>query len=157
METPLLLPDIAESPDQTPLTRGGMAALLAQNLRDQSAAEQSGLARFSDVALGSETADALAQLHDRGLLNGYPDGTFRPDHPITRAEFCAIASTLLRDGTSSAVPAFTDVPASHWAYGVISRMAAQGILLGGGDGTFRPESPITRHEATLILRRLAGA
>ena len=157
VETPLLLPDIAESPDQTPLTRGGMAALLAQNLRDQSAAEQSGLARFSDVALGSETADALAKLHDRGVLNGYPDGTFRPDHPITRAEFCAIASTLLRDGTSSAVPAFTDVPASHWAYGVISRMAAQGILLGGGDGTFRPESPITRHEATLILRRLAGA
>ncbi|MDY3619399.1 S-layer homology domain-containing protein [Agathobaculum sp.] len=154
--TPRLKADIAASDDQTPLTRGGMAELLAASLIDQSEPERPELARFSDVLPGGGQADALAKLFDRGLLRGYADGTFHPDAPITRAEFCVIADALAVSGAGEGAPAFSDVPAGYWAYGVVSRMAAQGILKGEGDGTFRPENAITRADAVRILRRLAG-
>ncbi|MDO4270300.1 MAG: S-layer homology domain-containing protein [Eubacteriales bacterium] len=154
--TPKLKGDIAASDDRTPLTRGEMASLLAESLVDQSKTEQPVLARFTDVAPGGEQADALAKLHDRRLLNGYKDGTFAPDAKITRAEFCVIADALAVGGAADGAPAFSDVAGGYWAHGVIARMAAAGLLKGDGDGAFRPESPITRREATLILRRLAG-
>ena len=155
--TPLLQDGIPSSSDTTPITRGEVAELLANSLADQSAAEQSALARFTDVAPGSAHADALAKLRDRGLLNGYADGSYRPEAQITRAEFCVIASALSENISSDGAPSFTDVPGGHWAHDVIARMAAQGILQGDGDGTFRPEDPITYQEATLILQRLSAA
>ena len=126
-------------------------------MADQSAAEQPALARFTDVTPGSTQADALAKLYDRGLLNGYADGSYHPDAHITRAEFCVIASALSENTAAGGAPSFTDVPDGHWAHDVIVRMAARGILQGDGDGTFRPEDPITHQEATLILQRLSAA
>lgn len=155
--TPLLQDNLPASSDTTPITRGEVAELLTDSLADQSAAEQPALARFTDVAPGSAQADALAKLHDRGLLNGYADGSYHPDAHITRAEFCVIASALSEDTAADGAPSFTDVPDGHWAHDVIARMAAQGILQGDGDGTFRPEDPITHQEATLILQRLSAA
>ena len=87
----------------------------------------SGTIAFPDVATAGETHDAVAygQLH--GWINGYPDGTFRPNHPITRAE----AAKLINRVTSRSlrvqaiVTQFTDVPASHWAYREIVSAANQ--------------------------------
>ena len=155
--TPLLQDSIPSTSDTTPITRGEVAELLANNLADQSPAEQPEQARFTDVTPGSAQADALARLCDRGLLNGYPDGSYRPDAPITRAEFCVIASALSADAATDGTATFTDVPSGYWAYDVIARMASQDILKGYGDGTFRPEKPITHQEAVLILQRLARA
>lgn len=154
--TPRLKAELGASDDQTPLTRGGMAEVLADSLIDQSQTERPELARFADVVPGGKQADALARLSDRGLLRGYSDGTFRPDAPITRAEFCVIADALAAGSPSGSESTFSDVPAGYWAHGVITRMAAQGILKGEGDGTFRPENTITRADAVRILRRLAG-
>ena len=155
--TPLLQDSIPASSDTTPITRGEVADLLADSLVDQSAAEQPALARFTDVTPGSVHADALAKLHDRGVLNGYAEGSYHPDAQITRAEFCVIASALSDNTSSDGAPSFTDVPDDYWARDVISKMAAQGILKGDGDGAFRPEDPITHQEATLILQRLSAA
>ena len=154
--TPQLRDDIPASSDKTPITRGEVAALLADSLVDQSAAEQPDLSRFTDITPGSTQADALAKLHDRGLLNGYADGSYRPQEKITRAEFCVIASALAKDNSKTGEQSFRDVSDSHWAHDVIAGMAAQGILKGYGDGTFRPEAPITHQQAVLILQRLAN-
>lgn len=154
---PQLRDDIPASNDTTPVTRGEVAELLEDSLVDQSAAEQPDLSRFTDITPGSAQADALAKLHDRGLLNGYVDGSYRPQEKITRAEFCKIASALAKDNPKAGEQSFRDVPDSYWAHDVITGMAVQGILEGYGDGTFRPEEPITRQQATLILQRLANA
>lgn len=155
--TPQLRDDIPASNDTTPVTRGEVAELLADCLVDQSAAEQPDLERFTDVISGSAQANALAKLHDRGLLNGYADGSYCPQEKITRVEFCVIASALTKDTSKAGGQSFRDVPDNHWAYDMIAGMAAQGILEGYGDGTFRPEEPITHQQATLILQRLANA
>ena len=154
--TPLLKDGIPASDDTAPITRGEVAALLADSLVDQSAAEQPELVRFTDVTQGGAQANALAKLHDRGLLKGYADGSFHPDAQITRAEFCVIASALSASEPAGGAPSFTDVPDDYWAQEVIARMAAQGILKGSGNGLFRPEEPITHREATLILQRLSA-
>ena len=130
--------------------------LLADSLADRTAAEQPDRPRFTDTgSVPAEVQRALAKLYDRGLLQGYEDGSFRPEAPITRAEFCAIASALSADGSAADAPAFTDVPRGHWAYPVIAKMAAQGILQGKGNGKFEPNDTITHQEVTLILQRLA--
>lgn len=155
--TPLLQDSISASGDTTPITRGEVAELLEDSLADQSAAEQPALARFTDVAPGSAQADALAKLHDRSLLNGYADGSYHPDAQITRAEFCVIASALSADTAADSTPMFSDVPGGYWAHDVIAKMSEQGVLQGDGDGTFRPEDPLTHREAALILQRLSAA
>ena len=155
--TPLLQDSISASDDITPITRGEVAELLEDSLADQSAAEQPALARFTDVTPDSAHADALAKLHDRGLLNGYADGSYHPDAQITRAEFCVIASALSADTAADSTPMFSDVPGGYWAHDVIAKMSEQGVLQGDGDGTFRPEDPLTHREAALILQRLSAA
>ena len=87
----------------------------------------SGTLAFPDVATAGEMHDAVAygQLH--GWINGYPDGTFRPNHSITRAEAAKLINRVT--GRSLRVQAivtqFTDVPASHWAYREIVSAANQ--------------------------------
>ena len=154
--TPQLRDDISASNDTTPITRGEVVALLADSLVDQSAVEQPDLSRFTDITPGSAQADELTKLHDRGLLNGYADGSYRPQEKITRAEFCVIASALAKDSSKVDGQSFRDVLDSHWAHDVIAGMSAQGILEGYGDDTFRPEAPITHQQAVLILQRLAN-
>ena len=64
---------------------------------------------------------------------------------------------VTKDTSKAGGQSFRDVPDNHWAHDVIAGMAAQGILEGYDDGTFRPEAPITYQQATLILQRLANA
>lgn len=130
---------------------------MADSLADQNTAEHLKLARFVGVSPDSAQANTLAKLYDRGLLNGYADGSYRPQEKITRAEFCVIASALAKDNSKAGGQSFRDVPDGHWAHDVIAGMAAQGILKGYGDGTFRPEAPITHQQSVLILQRLANA
>ncbi|MGO5027799.1 S-layer homology domain-containing protein [Candidatus Agathobaculum pullicola] len=78
-----------------------------------------GTARFYDVYAGTPEADAIAYCAGRGWVNGYPDGTFRPDAPITRAEAAAVVNRVMgRTLASSDLSGvyYTDVPQGHWAY-----------------------------------------
>lgn len=87
-----------------------------------------------------------------GVINGYEDGTFRPDRPISRAEFAAITDRLFKFVDKSPVP-FTDVSANSWYSEAVSRAAAANLIKGDGNGTFRPQDNITRQEAVVILAR----
>lgn len=87
------------------------------------------------------------------IINGYPDGSFRPDVSITRAEFIKILINILRETLIEPLTSsFTDVSATHWAYYYIETAHAQGWAQ-GYQGQFSPESPITREEMITMLMR----
>jgi len=116
-------------------------------------------ASFSDTK-GTKYESAVGILSSLGILNGFPDGTFKPGDTITRAQFAKVAVCAL--GLESAaeyakgVTAFSDVPATHWAAGFINVAADQGLIKGFPDGTFKPEAPVTYNEAMAIIVRLLG-
>lgn len=114
---------------------------------------------FSDME-GHANAEAVARLELLNVLKGYPDGTFKPDNTITRAEFAAVAVRV--SGLENVAMAakglptgFSDVPAWHWASGYVGTAAKSGIVNGIGNGLFAPETPVKYEEAiTMIVRAL---
>lgn len=110
---------------------------------------------FPDVQQDVWYADCVGFLEQKGIVEGDPDGHFRPEDPISRAEFAAMA-VRMQELTESEVDRFSDVSETHWAYGYIGRAAERGWINGYGDGTFRPEDDITRAEATSLIHRMLG-
>jgi len=115
---------------------------------------------FSDMN-GQPSAEAVARLELLNVLKGYPDGTFRPEGEITRAEFAAVAVRIsgLEGAAQSAqgtITAFSDVPAHHWASGYVGIAASTGIVNGIGNGLFAPEAPVKYEEAVTMLVRALG-
>ena len=87
----------------------------------------------------------------RGIMKGYPDKSFRPNAPITRAEFTQMISTI--DNKPYGVAPFADV-VGHWAERPIGSEYQAGRIKGYPDGTFRPNAFITRAEAVVILNKI---
>jgi hypothetical protein len=97
------------------------------------------------------------KLVQAGLLNGYPDGTFKPDISVSKAEFTRyMASGLGLQGMKiNEGYNFPDVTQDHWAYNYILITAAKGYVTGMPDGTFNPDGKINGAElATMIVRAL---
>ena len=109
-------------------------------------------AGYTDVAEDAGEYTAVSTLSSLGILTGYEDGSFKPEGDITRAEFCAVVCRALGAKVSgSAVTAFSDVPADHWASAYISYVAGLGIVNGMGDGTFAPDANVTFEQAVKML------
>lgn len=110
-----------------------------------------GPAQLHDV--GNHWAGAfISTLVARQLLQGFPDGSFRPDATITRAEYAAlVAKTFNLPRRIGTVGTFGDVPESFWGHGAIAKAAHMGFLAGYADGTFRPGQPLTRVQALVSL------
>ena len=90
---------------------------------------------------------------DKGLIKGYPDGTFKPDQNVTRAEFMTLANRAF--GYTTVVPiTYTDVKAGSWYAPEVAKAKAAGYISGYPDGTMRPENPITREEVATIVARI---
>ncbi len=113
----------------------------------------------SDV-VDTEYEEAVERLSLLGILEGYPDGTFRPEAQITRAEFAAVAVRVkgmeaVAEASKGLPTGFTDVPAKHWASGYVGTAAKLGIVEGVGNNKFDPEAPVKYEEAiTMIVRAL---
>ena len=94
-------------------------------------------------------------------IKGYPNGSFKPNATITRAEAASIFYRLLTDTTrrtyTTSYNTFKDVPAKAWYNTAVSTMAKLGIVNGGSDGYFRPNDPITRAEIAAMIARCDGA
>lgn len=115
--------------------------------------------KFSDVS-DSYTATAVEALRLMGVLDGYGDGTFRPDTVLNRAQFCKMAVYAM-DGSGelgrySTVTIFPDVKPSHWASAYINMAARKGIISGFADGKFKPGQTVTAGQAVTILMRGLG-
>ena len=145
-------PDGTVQPEAN-ITRAEVAMIFYRLLTDDARAKYaSDASTFTDVADGAWYTTAIATLTNAGILDGYTDGTFRPDAPITRAEFAAIAARFDHSEISSAA-SFTDVH-GHWAEALIGRASALGWVNGYSDGTFRPDVAITRAEAMTLINRV---
>ena len=115
--------------------------------------------KFSDVS-DSYTATAVEALRLMGVLDGYGDGTFRPDTVLNRAQFCKMAVYAM-DGSGelgrySTVTIFPDVKPSHWASAYINMASKKGIISGFADGKFKPSQTVTAGQAVTILMRGLG-
>ncbi|MBP3283993.1 MAG: S-layer homology domain-containing protein [Clostridia bacterium] len=109
---------------------------------------------FSDIT-GTKYENAVTLLNSLGILNGYPDGTFRPENSITRAEFTVIANKLANLDSVKITGRFTDCDL-HWARQYIEAAAKNNILSGYPDGTFRPDNLVTYSEGVTILLNMRG-
>jgi hypothetical protein len=106
---------------------------------------------FPDVALDHWASAQITNLVERGVIGGYPDGSFRPESPVTRSQFAKMLCLAL--GISSAgASEFTDSQ-GHWAEGYIQALALRGVVGGYPDGTFKPEAQISRAEICAIIAR----
>ena len=145
-------PDLTFGPDRN-MTRAEVTMMFARLLKDRPEANKVYAMPYSDVTKADWYAYAVSYMTENKLIMGYPDGTFRPNNPISRAEFAAIASRFdqLKPGLS--LP-FNDVKAGHWAYDVIASAADKGWVNGYPDGSFKPENKITRAEVVSTTNRM---
>jgi hypothetical protein len=112
---------------------------------------------FSDVPATYWGYDAIISLASRGIISGYPDGTFRPDAYISRAEFSAMLAKALGLNTSGTTGTFTDVTAYDWYYGSVNAAASADLVSGIGDKLFAPNAMITREQMAVAVTKALGS
>ena len=106
---------------------------------------------YSDVNRGDWFNNAVSTLSNAGIISGYPDGTFRPNAPITRAEMSKIIALFAKLNKSE--DRFNDI-AGHWAEAYIKLAAGNGWIAGYPDGSFKPQQNITRAETMTMINRV---
>ncbi|QJC52509.1 DNRLRE domain-containing protein [Paenibacillus albicereus] len=114
--------------------------------------------RFADTS-GHWADSSIANMSSRLIVQGAPNGQFRPNAPVTRAEFTAMLVRAFGLWQPEGTGAFKDVGKSAWYKDSIASAMERGLAGGYGDGTFRPNAGITREEAFAMLgkaMRLAG-
>lgn len=137
---------------QGAITRAEVATiffrLLSDETRDLYWTKDNG---YTDVKAGDWFNNAVSTLSNAGIINGYPDGTFRPNAPITRAEMAKVIAMFAELDKDS--EGFKDI-AGHWAEAYIKLAAGNGWIAGYPDGTFRPDQYITRAETMTMINRV---
>ena len=138
---------------QNNITRAEVATiffrLLTDDVRDENLTKTN---RYSDVTRADWYNTAVSTLSSMGIITGYPDGTFRPNAAITRAEFAAIAARFDSNGDKTTAK-FSDI-ANHWAKDEISIAYNNGWINGYPNGTFGPQRDITRAETMTLVNRV---
>jgi len=137
-------------PDRN-MTRAEAAVMFYRLLLDKAAG---GTKTFPDVSSGAWYGPAVEKLAGLGIIDGYADGAFRPNAPIIRAEFAAMASRFAE--LTDAECSFSDVSTGHWAYKYIAFAFGQGWISGYPDGSFCPEKTITRAEVAKVVNCMLG-
>lgn len=123
-------------------------------VKKQEVTEAKGKCQFADVPAAHWAANVIGGLCQKGITGGYPDGTFRPENNITRAEFSVVLTRAIGlAGAKPGVPTFTDVAPGEWYYGAVEAAVKAGLVKGDGTGRFRPDELITRQEMAVIMVR----
>ena len=139
------------------ITRAEVATIFFRLLDDDTRAKYwSSKNDFSDVSADKWYNNAVSTLSNMGVIGGYADGTFRPDAPISRAEFAKIAVSFTQNTGSATYNYFTDVKTTDWFAPYVTAAKDAGLIEGYSDGSFKPESKITRAEACAIVNRTLG-
>ena len=137
------------------ITRAEVATIFYRLLTDEARTENWTRSNaYTDVAADSWYNTPVSTLGAMGIVRGYEDGSFRPDAPITRAEFAAIAVRFFEnDNVNYEEGLFTDIAGSEWFADAVAAAQEHGIVGGYPDGSFQPNKAITRAEATSIVNR----
>ena len=141
------------------ITRAEVATIFFRLLTDEARETYwSQTNAYSDVAPDAWYNNAVSTLTNMGILDGYLDGTFRPNAPITRSEFTKIAVSFFdyTAGEYSYEGWFSDVQGGEWFVEYLTAAMRFGLIEGMPDGTFRPLDNITRAEACTIVNRTLG-
>ena len=139
------------------ITRAEVATIFFRLLDDDTRAKYwSSENNFSDVSADKWYNNAVSTLSRMGVIGGYADGTFRPDAPISRAEFAKIAVSFTQNNGSAVYNYFTDVKTTDWFAPYVTAAKDAGLIEGYSDGSFKPKSKITRAEACAIVNRTLG-
>lgn len=141
------------------ITRAEVATIFFRLLRDPVRTQYwSQTNGYSDVPGNKWYNNAVSTLSNMGIICGYPDGTFRPDAPITRAELAKIAAGFFSDPRVAATydGRFSDVHGAEWYISYLMTALEEGLIEGYPDGSFRPNRPITRAETCTIVNRTLG-
>lgn len=114
-------------------------------------ADDSRSIKFSDLSERYWAYDGISKLAEKGIIVGYPDGTFKPEGNITRAELVKIVNMVFEYTQKQEATNLTDVKSEDWFYENVLIAQNQGYIVGYPDGTFKPEGLITREEFCKIL------
>ena len=128
-----------------------MAAALTMSLAISSTA----LAAVPSDIGGHWAQGTIIQWTSKGYISGYEDGTFKPDNSITRAEFVRLVNQSM-GYTKTGNAYFSDVSSSYWGYNDIQKGVAAGYVRGDGNGKFRPNDPVSRQEAAVMIAQICG-
>ena len=135
------------------VTRAQVAQIFYRLLKDNNVKIT---VNFTDVPDDAWYATAVNTLGSLGIVGGIGDGRFDPNRPITRAEFCVIATRFAKVVSTVENP-FSDINAQDWYYTAVTTAASYDWVTGMGDGSFRPYDVITRAQAATIINRMLGA
>lgn len=114
------------------------------------------LEAFSDVDSTTKNVDAIMDLYNRGIINGYDDGSFKPDNSITRGEVAIIISKAFDYDDTTALTDFLDVPADAWLHPYVMRVANARVMGSVGYDNFGPMQNITYDEILKIAISIMG-
>ncbi|WP_340015001.1 DUF4073 domain-containing protein [Paenibacillus sp. FSL K6-1318] len=143
------------------VTRAQMAAMLARNLSNEAAAAGStNSVSYKDVSATHWATSEIQKAQSAGIMNGMSNTQFAPEGSITRAQMATIAYRWMQKQqantatTTGTAVSFTDVSADLWAADAIAYVQSAGLMVGYNDGTFKPDSKLTRAEAVKVLNVL---
>lgn len=115
-----------------------------------------GSVAFKDVPTNYWAKTYIEALASKGIIAGFPDGSFRPNEPVTRAQFAAIVTKAFQPQAKRQIAEFTDVPSNFWAYQVIESASQGSFVSGYPDHTFKPQEQIPRVQALVSLANGLG-
>ncbi|WP_405142587.1 S-layer homology domain-containing protein [Paenibacillus sp. FSL H7-0942] len=141
------------------VTRAQMAAMLARNLPTEAAAGSVSSLSYKDVSATHWATSEIQKAQSAGIMNGMSNTQFAPKGSITRAQMATIAYRWMQQQASNTTVngtavSFTDVSADLWAADAIAYVQSAGLMVGYNDGTFKPDSKLTRAEAVKVLNVL---
>lgn len=106
---------------------------------------------FTDLDENDPNTSLIMEFYDRGLTKGYPDGTFKPEGTITRAEFLTFVNRAFEFECGAESLDFTDIDGDEWFSDELRTAVGNGYIQGYPDGTFRPEKEISRQEVAYVI------
>ena len=147
LSAPLIAPVVLSNAT----TSNRFAGSLVQTQTVQAQTTQAQTPAFSDVPADYWAHDYIQGLAKSNVISGFGDGTFRPNEPVTRAQFAAILRQAFLQSQPTTAQAFKDVPANYWAANAIASARSAGFLSGYPDNTFKPNDRILRVQALVSL------
>ncbi|SHH61937.1 Listeria/Bacterioides repeat-containing protein [Anaerosphaera aminiphila DSM 21120] len=136
---------------QGSITRAEVAAIFAR-LKVGEANIPTAKANYGDVNSSDWYTKYIAFVTDNKIMEGYEDGSFKPNDKITRAEFTAVVARY--NSLINVESSFEDVSGGHWAEKYIGAVTSKGWISGYPDGTFKPEKDISREEVATMVNKM---